>query len=60
MDLRDTQEVKPAGIHGDLFMECKSEDGVKDGSYDSYLQKWVASFTRQEPAKGKQAQKERP
>lgn len=33
--------------------------GVKDESYDSVLQKCIASFTRQEPMKEKQAREEK-
>lgn len=38
-------------------MDCEVEDGVKEESDDSDLQKCIASFTRQEPMKEKQAWK---
>lgn len=41
-------------------MECNGEDGVKYDSFDSDLQKWIVSFTRQGPLKEKLAWKERP
>lgn len=47
MDLRDTQKVKSTGLQDGFFMECKDEDGVKDDSFDSDLQKWIVSLTRQ-------------
>lgn len=40
-------------------MDCEVEDWVKEESYDSDLQKCIASFTRQEPVKEKQAWKEK-
>lgn len=55
-----TSQVKSIGLQDGLLMKREGENGVKDDAYESDLQKWIASLTRQEPPKENQAWKERP